>query len=174
MVRNQPQNVRIMCSLNWAVEWIDISWLSVLKIKLQGHNDSVVILRNKTTFFVLKTSFNSSTSFVVISSKCVTAENFHTPSTEGIGNSWCQRFFRKGGGGGGWALKKNQFHGKNCAYFPQLHNGFTYCLKKGGGGGGGVRFEMQERLESSFFYLVGWFSNRMETSFDNGKANGKD
>ena len=69
------------------------------KIKLQGHNDSVVILRNKTTFFVLKTSFNSSTSFVVISSKCVTAENFHTPSTEGIGNSWCQRFFRKGGGG---------------------------------------------------------------------------
>ena len=26
------------------------------KIKLQGHNDSVVILRNKTTFFVLKTS----------------------------------------------------------------------------------------------------------------------
>ena len=70
------------------------------KIKLQGHNDSVVILRNKTTFFVLKTSFNSSTSFVVISSKCVTAENFHTPSTEGIGNSWCQRFFRKGGGGG--------------------------------------------------------------------------
>ena len=71
------------------------------KIKLQGHNDSVVILRNKTTFFVLKTSFNSSTSFVVISSKCVTAENFHTPSTEVIGNSWCQRFFRRGGGGGG-------------------------------------------------------------------------
>jgi len=97
------------------------------KIKLQGHNDSVVILRNKTTFFLLKTSFNTSTSFGGISSKCVTAENFHTPPTEEIGNSWCQRFFRRRGE----LLKRIPSMGR-LAYFPPLHNGFTYCLKKGG------------------------------------------
>ena len=98
------------------------------KIKLQGHNDSVVILRNKSTFFVLKTSFNSSTSFGGISSKCVAAENFHIPSTEGIGNSWCQRFFRSGGG----ALKKNPFHGKMCIFSGTTQ--WIYLLLKEGRG----------------------------------------
>lgn len=98
------------------------------KIKLQRHNDSVVILRNKTTFFVLKTSFNSSTSFGGIGSKCViAAENFILPPQKELEIPVVKDFSE----GGGELLKRIPSMGR-CAYFPELHNGFTYCLKKQG------------------------------------------
>ena len=113
------------------------------KIKLQRHNDSVVILRHKTTFFVLKTSFNSSTSFGGIGSKCViAAENFILPPQKELEIPVVKDFSEEGGG----ALKKNPFHGKMCIFSGTTQ--WIYLLLKEAGGGG-VRFEMQERLESS-------------------------
>ena len=54
--------------------------------------------------------------------------------------------------GAGGALRKNPFHGKMWIFSGTTQ--WIYLLLKeggggGGGGGGGIRFEMQERLESS-------------------------
>ena len=110
-----------------------------------GHNDLVVILRKKTTFFNILTNMFWQLNLIWFLAKCVAAEisilspqkELEIPGVEELSEGWK-------------ALRKNPFQGKMWIFSETTQ--WIYLLLKGGEGGGcgGVRFDIQERSQVVF------------------------